>query len=154
MTKTEVIEYETVERTEQRYQCDHCEIIVPEDDIITIGYVEGEPRSTARFSDTTVDQMHLCDDCINLREALEVREQKDYLRQRWEGFASGINIISHWAIPVLSAAIGTGIILLAGVVSEESKDPGLILSDLVVGGSIFGLVLIVCLSCMWILMGE
>jgi hypothetical protein len=83
MTQITVTEYQTTETEVQKYECDHCGVVVEANEINTVGYVQGDPRETARFSDRSVERKHLCEGCIGLRKALEIRERKDYYRTWW-----------------------------------------------------------------------
>ena len=94
MTKTTVVDYETVEVEKERFQCDYCDDIVDELDIVTVGYLPGDENSKIWLNNEDAESRHLCEDCIELREAHRIREKRNYYRHWWNGTREKIAQVS------------------------------------------------------------
>jgi len=106
MTKRTVTDFETVRVEEEQWECDHCEALVDEDDIHTAVYVSGDQllhdESVVHSDDAThVESKHLCEDCLQLREANQIRETKQYYRSWWRGTRKHLAWLTITIVPFL-----------------------------------------------------
>ena len=106
MTKRTVTDFETVRVEEEQWECDHCEALVDEDDIHTAVYVSGDQllhdESVVHSDDAThVESKHLCEDCLQLREANKIRETKQYYRSWWRGTRKHLAWLTITIVPFL-----------------------------------------------------
>jgi hypothetical protein len=99
MTQVTVTDFETREVEKIRYKCEHCGEIVTEDEINTIGYMEGAgmPDTETR---TLTDEKQLCEGCVSLRRALEIRQKRKYLREWWTTRRKMVGI-ALYAVPLI-----------------------------------------------------
>lgn len=134
MTEVEVTDYETVEKTETKYQCDHCDAIVAEDQINTSTLIEGTPSSTARLGDTSVQVSHVCETCSGVRAAIEAEERYDALKARWEGITEAGTRFAHWSLYALTTTLGVYATLTAGIINNtDDATPALIVGEVGLG---------------------
>lgn len=82
MTEVTITEYETTERTVDKIECDHCGVVVDEEEATTVWMKRTDKEHEPSIE---VRDKHYCEDCVGLREAIAVRETKDYYRAFWEG---------------------------------------------------------------------
>lgn len=106
MTKRTVTDFETVRVEEEQWECDHCEALVDEDDIHTAVYVSGDQllhdKAVVHSHDAThVESKHLCESCLQLREANQIRETKQYYRSWWRGTRKHLAWLAITIVPFM-----------------------------------------------------
>jgi hypothetical protein len=106
MTKRTVTDFETVRVEEEQWECNHCERLVDEDDIHTAVYVSGDQlphdESVVHYDNAThVESKHLCESCLQLREANQIRETKQYYRSWWRGTRKHLAWLTITIVPFL-----------------------------------------------------
>jgi len=125
MTKRTVTDFETVRVEEEQWECDHCEALVDEDEIHTAVYLSGDQipddasvvehdrsyfnsdlvehdGSVVGYDDVTHrESKHLCEDCLQLREANQIRETKQYYRSWWRGTRKHLAWLTITIVPFL-----------------------------------------------------
>jgi len=127
MTKRTVTDFETVRVEEEQWECEHCERLVDEDEIHTAVYVSGDQllhdESVVHYDDAThVESKHLCESCLQLREANKIRETKQYYRSWWRGTRKHLAWLAITIGPFLlglSADIIASLTFLDGVFAQH-----------------------------------
>jgi len=137
MTEVIVTDYETMEMQKTKYQCDHCGVRCDEGESNTANIYEG-PSVAANGIDA---KRHLCEDCLNVREALQIREERATIQDRWESFAETLNPLTSvlWVAGAFFCGVGT--IWFAGGARLESQ-LGIVVQEVVFSSIIFASVVI------------
>jgi len=135
MTEVTVTDYETVEKQETKYKCDHCGVVVPADDTVTVGLYDSSRINSA----TRYETKHLCDDCTDVRKALQVREQRATVRDRWQWLGEKVSASIPWVMNTGFGLFTAATVWVAGQATTEGKG-AIIISELFLSG-----VMVVCL---------
>ncbi|UBF23434.1 hypothetical protein HATV-3_gp84 [Haloarcula tailed virus 3] len=134
MSKITVTDYETVEKEQTKYECDHCGVVVDEDDINTVGIFEGVANPTARLSDNSVAVKHLCNGCNDVPKAMRIQAAKATVKDRWEAFAGAVSAGMKPVIITGSSLVGAGAVWFAGNTQPaDAASAGLIVQELITG---------------------
>ena len=154
MTKVKTVEFETVERTVEEFECDNCGMVVGDDDVYTSLCTKGD-HDHITFMDGRYEKHHLCNTCVDLENVWDIREKKDYLRERWKGIAqtsfdSGVFLISIFVACLIIAGMFVG-----GVVTPDGGDVGYIITEWLIGTFLAALIIIAATAMFyWFLEGT
>lgn len=150
MAKITVTEYETIEKNIDKFECDECNAIVDESDINTVQIHEGDLANHKRIDH--VEKKHLCEDCSGLGRVLSVREDKEKMKTRWEGFRGHFDYVLMAGFFLSGFGMATGILIFMGFISTHAATGVIWASDGFVAFFFLGLsTFIFLLGCVFVL---
>jgi len=131
MTEVTVTDYETTEVQKTKYQCDHCGVHCDECEANSVAISEGVAEFDSMEWVNCEEVRHLCEDCLNVREALQIREKRTTIQDRWQSFAEALNPLTNvlWVSGAFLCGVGT-IWIVGGATVEGAA--GIVVGEVVV----------------------
>lgn len=121
MTKKTVTQYNTVEEEVTRFECDHCQALVSEEDVNTRRLYPGD-ASDQLLDEAEVD--HICEECQPVQARVEVQGRLEELERRWSTFAEAVNsygLFYSWVFGLCSGVLATQLTFYGEVVSSPPE---------------------------------
>lgn len=125
MAKVTVQEPKSIVEEIERYECDECKAVVDEDGINTALLFTGDREDSIRGSSAD-ETKHLCDDCNGLRHALNVREKREKIEERWSGFRGWFDFLVMAGVFLVGVGFSGGLLMGMGWVGIHFETPAVV----------------------------